>query len=337
MICKGRFNSACACLLHFQFVSYSALQQQPQSTRSYTDFLVDSILKNREDGKAFFAYLAFSAPHDPLHVPEPRLGKYRGNHDDGCEALKARRATAAKQKGLIPDRAAMPERYHPERYEWVTAWDSLTREQLALESWAVEVYAGMVNNMDYHFGRGVDFLKDIGEHDNTIVIFLVRPARAGFAAYRLPDFMIRLGVHDANADVQESGFDTYEKGELFRILDVGYDTSQIPRKIDRPPQSTIHVSLWYQDDHGEAGIDDCRGIGVSVVQRLGRFIPFLRYGYADVDARGPTSARHMTNVGLVIDNIFGQDNDCIGVGYTWADPADRALDNQSEIDAYYRV
>ena len=43
--------------------------------------------------------------------------------------------------------------------------------------------------------------------------------------------MIRLGVHDANADVQESGFDTYEKGELFRILDVGYDTSQIPRKI----------------------------------------------------------------------------------------------------------
>lgn len=74
-----------------------------------------------------------------------------------------------------------------------------------------------------------------------------------------------------------------------------------------------------------------------MVQRLGRFIPFLRYGYADVDARGPTSARHMTNVGLVIDNIFGQDNDCIGVGYTWADPADRALDNQSEIDAYYRV
>jgi len=45
----------------------------------------------------------------------------------------------------------------------------------------------------------------------------------------------------------------------------------------------------------------------------------------------------MANVGLVIDNIFGQDNDRIGVGYTWADPADRTLDNQSEIDAYYHV
>jgi hypothetical protein len=65
-----------------------------------------------------------------------------------------------------------------------------------------------------------------------------------FAVYRpLPNFMVRLGVHDANADVQESGFDTYEKGEHFKILEVGYDTSLIPRKIGRPPQSTIHVSL----------------------------------------------------------------------------------------------
>ncbi len=142
------------------------------ATRSYTDFLIDSIRENRNDGKPFFAYLAFTAPHDPLHVPEPWLSKYRGTYDDGYEALKAKRATAAKQKGLIPDSAPMPERYHPELYEWVTAWNSLTREQQALESRAMEVYAGMVNNMDYNFGRVVKFLKDIGEYDNTIVIFL---------------------------------------------------------------------------------------------------------------------------------------------------------------------
>ena len=141
-------------------------------TRSYTDFLIESISENRDDGKPFFAYLAFTAPHDPLHVPEPWLSKYRGNYDDGYEVLKARRAAVAKQKGLIPDSAPMPERYHPELYEWVTAWDSLTREQQALESRAMEVYAGMVNNMDYHYGRVVKFLKYIGEYDNTIVIFL---------------------------------------------------------------------------------------------------------------------------------------------------------------------
>ena len=142
------------------------------ATRSYTDFLIESIRKNHGDGKPFLAYLAFTTPHDPLHVPEPWLSKYRGRYDDGYEALKAQRAAAAKQRGLIPDSAAMPERYHPEFLEWVPAWDSLTNEKQALESRAMEVYAGMVDNMDYHFGRVVKFLKDIGEHKNTIVIFL---------------------------------------------------------------------------------------------------------------------------------------------------------------------
>jgi porin len=73
------------------------------------------------------------------------------------------------------------------------------------------------------------------------------------------------------------------------------------------------------------------------VQRFGRFTPFVRYGYADVGANGPTPAKHMANVGLVIDEIFGQANDRIGVGFTWADAADRTLDDQSTIDAYYRV
>jgi arylsulfatase len=142
------------------------------ATRSYTDFLIDSIRENRGDGKPFLAYLAFTSPHDPMHVPEPWLSKYRGYYDEGYEVLKAKRAEAAKQRGLISDSAPMPERYHPEFYEWVPAWDSLTKERQALESKGMEVYAGMVNNMDYHFGRVVKFLKDIGEYDNTIVIFL---------------------------------------------------------------------------------------------------------------------------------------------------------------------
>ena len=142
------------------------------ATRSYTDFLIESIRKNQKDDKPFLAYLAFTTPHDPLQVPEPWLSKYRGSYDGGYEVLKAKRAEAAKQRGLISGSSPMPERYHPEFYEWVTAWDSLTKEQQALESRGMEVYAGMVNNMDYHFGRVVNFLKDIGEYDNTIVIFL---------------------------------------------------------------------------------------------------------------------------------------------------------------------
>ena len=80
------------------------------ATRSYTDFLIESIRKNRGDGKPFLAYLAFTAPHDPMHVPEPWLSKYRGRYDDGYEVLKAKRVAAAKRMGLIPDSAEAPER-----------------------------------------------------------------------------------------------------------------------------------------------------------------------------------------------------------------------------------
>ena len=137
------------------------------ATRSYTDFLIESIRRNRKDGQPFFAYLAFTAPHDPMHVPEPWLSEYRGKYDDGYEVLKAKRVDAAKRMGLISENSRTPDR-HP----MLKAWNSLSREQQALESRGMEVYAGMVDNMDYHFGRIVRFLEDIGEYDNTIVVFL---------------------------------------------------------------------------------------------------------------------------------------------------------------------
>ncbi len=144
-----------------------ALPKDFYATRSYADFLIDSIRANRADGKPFFAYLAFTSPHDPLHVPEPWLSRYRGDYDDGYEALKQRRAARSKELGLVPPGAATPA-----RHEMLPAWDSLGEAEKALGSRGMEIYAGMVDNMDYHFGRVVDFLKDIGEYDNTVIVFL---------------------------------------------------------------------------------------------------------------------------------------------------------------------
>ncbi len=56
-----------------------------------------------------------------------------------------------------------------------------------------------------------------------------------------------------------------------------------------------------------------------------------------MDAGGPTPVKYMANAGLVIDGIFGQEKDRIGIGYTWSDPADPALDDQNIINGYYRV
>ncbi len=180
-----------------------------------------------------------------------------------------------------------------------------------------------------------DFL-DFNHVTNT-TIPLPGNGLGAFVVYRpQPKIMLRLGIHDANADVQESGFDTYDD-ELFTIFEIGYDIGLVPREPGRPPHGHIHVSLWHQDEREGAGIDDGQGIGVSAVQRFGRFTPFVRYGYADVDVGGPSSVKHMANAGLVINEIFGQSNDRIGIGYTWSDPVDSTLDNQVVLDAYYRV
>ena len=142
------------------------LPEEFYSSRSYADFLIDAIRENRVDGKPFFAYFAPTVAHDPIHVPDPWLSKYRGRYDDGYVALKAERIAGAKRAGLIPETAPAPE-LHPR----TRPWESLSEQDKALESRTMEAYAAMIENMDYHVGRIIDFLGDIGELEDTIIIF----------------------------------------------------------------------------------------------------------------------------------------------------------------------
>jgi arylsulfatase len=137
------------------------------SSRSYADFLIQAIRENRGDGKPFLAYLAFTAVHDPVQVPEPWLSKYRGRYDAGYEVLKADRWKAAKEMGVVPKSAKRAPR-HP----MIEPWKDLDSNERAVQARGMEVYAGMLEAMDYHYGRVVSFLEDIGEYDNTIIIFL---------------------------------------------------------------------------------------------------------------------------------------------------------------------
>jgi len=137
------------------------------SSKSFADFLINAIRENRGDGKPFLAYLAFQAVHDPVQVPEPWQSKYRGKYDAGYEALKATRWQSAKDIGVVPQSAALADR-HP----MIKPWGELSEEARAVEARGMEVYAGMLDAMDYHYGRVADFLKDIGEYDKTVIIFL---------------------------------------------------------------------------------------------------------------------------------------------------------------------
>jgi len=142
------------------------LPKEFYSTRSFTDFLINAV-REAEDDKPFFAYLAFSAPHDPLQVPEPWLSKYNGVYDEGYEKLREKRVQHIKELGLVPKEAKVAD-----MNKAVKPWDSFTEEEKVYESRKMEVYAGMVENIDYHIGRMLDFLSDVEELDNTIILFL---------------------------------------------------------------------------------------------------------------------------------------------------------------------
>ncbi|WP_077037845.1 arylsulfatase [Pelomonas sp. KK5] len=173
------------------------------STDFYTQRLISYIDKNKGDGKPFLAYAAYTSPHWPLQVPEPWLSKYKGKYDGGYEAIRAARIAKQKQLGLIPQdfnafegepdaTASTPATTNngTASAKYISAvhtvadgysdygagrvnkkWASLTALEKKAQARYMEIYAGMVENLDYNIGLLIQHLKDIGEYDNTLIVF----------------------------------------------------------------------------------------------------------------------------------------------------------------------
>lgn len=137
------------------------------STDFYTDKLIEYIDLNKEDKKPFFGFAAYTSPHWPLQVDEKYWKKYEGRYDDGYEKLKERRLESLKNAGMIPKDAVLPP-----NHENVIPWDSLSLDEKKKESKKMELYAGMVDNLDYNIGRIIQYLKDIGQFENTLIVFM---------------------------------------------------------------------------------------------------------------------------------------------------------------------
>ncbi|MDX1672184.1 MAG: sulfatase-like hydrolase/transferase, partial [Balneolaceae bacterium] len=137
------------------------------STNLYTDKLISYIDRYVADDRPFFAYAAYTSPHWPLQVDPKYWKKYEEQYRDGYEALRLRRFENQKKLGLIPEEAELPP-LHPN----VKPWDSLSEEQQKREVREMALYAGMVENLDHNIGRLLRFLKDKGEYDNTLIVFI---------------------------------------------------------------------------------------------------------------------------------------------------------------------
>lgn len=137
------------------------------STHFYTNKLISYIEKHRTDGRPFFAYAAYTSPHWPLQVDSAYWKKYAGKYDKGYEALKASRFESLKKAGMVPANAELPPS-HPN----VKPWESLSVAEQRKEARKMELYAGMVDNLDENIGRLIKYLKSIGEYENTVIVFM---------------------------------------------------------------------------------------------------------------------------------------------------------------------
>jgi len=135
------------------------------ATKTYTDKLIGFIDANKGDGKPFFAYVSHQAPHDPFHLPRDWRNRHVGEYDKGWDAVRQERLKRQVELGIMPPGTELAERmwFVPDPIVMAPASRAILGKKM-------ELYAGMVENMDFHVGRLIDHLKKIGEYDNTIFI-----------------------------------------------------------------------------------------------------------------------------------------------------------------------
>lgn len=131
-----------------------------------TDKLIEYIDGNRGDGKPFFAYAAYTAPHWPLQAPQEYIDKYEGVYAGGYDPIRRQRVKNMSAAGLIKA-GSTPAPRHP---EWPD-WEALSDEQKKLEVRRMQLYAAMVEALDDNIGRLIQYLQDAGEYDNTFIMF----------------------------------------------------------------------------------------------------------------------------------------------------------------------
>ncbi len=168
---------------YFQRISYRNNQPAPRMmlddanfdppengfymTNAITDHALNFLEEEKSKKEPFFLYLAFTAPHWPLHALPEDIAKYRGKYLKGWDELRKERFARMKKMGLIADSCQLSP-----RDENSPEWNTLTSEEKQKWDLRMAVYAAMIDRMDQNIGRVVAQLQKMGELDHTLILFL---------------------------------------------------------------------------------------------------------------------------------------------------------------------
>ncbi|BDW98351.1 arylsulfatase [Maricaulis maris] len=160
-----------------------------------SEFLVDQLMDYLGEtpgaDRPFFAYLAFQAIHIPIQVDPAYTDRYVETYAEGWDVLRGQRRDRAAALGFIPEAAPLaptPDRLRP--------WASLTADQRDLYTRSMAVNAGMLEAMDHHLGRLVDYLQAAGALENTVILVTSDNGPEPSHPVGEPGFRLWMALHD---------------------------------------------------------------------------------------------------------------------------------------------
>jgi len=134
-------------------------------TDAIGDHAVNQIEESVEMDMPFFQYVAFNAPHWPLHAWEDDIAKYEGKYMKGYDEIRTSRHEQQKGLGVVDDRWEISPRDSDS-----PDWDDVRNKEY--EDIRMATYSAMIEQVDRTVGRIVDTLKKAGEFENTVIMFL---------------------------------------------------------------------------------------------------------------------------------------------------------------------
>jgi arylsulfatase len=136
-------------------------------TDDFTDRAIDFVDEAVKEKKPFFLYLAHIAPHWPLQAKPKDIEKYKGRYDVGWDIVREKRFAKQKRLGVIPENTVLSPRDSAAK-----AWNELSEEKHKDLARRMEIYAAQIDCIDQNVGKLVGKLKDLGQLDHTLILFL---------------------------------------------------------------------------------------------------------------------------------------------------------------------
>jgi arylsulfatase len=153
------------CFDSYLISPFTPAEKDFYTTDYFTNWAIELLDKYKDDDKPFFLYLAYNAPHDPLHAWPEDIAKYKGVYDAGYEPIRNARYEKQKRIGLIDEKT------FPLSKPVHRPWDSLSESQRKDQARRMQVYAAMIDRLDQNIGRLLTWLEERGELADTLILF----------------------------------------------------------------------------------------------------------------------------------------------------------------------